>query len=99
MTEIVGFSPSTAALALYAFQQFAPSGGRGHRQSMRGGSPMSTLVSGGKTLWHNTWLNVETNEQLAARSPRKWQHPPDIGDVFPWMSRVRTSEAGLETTT
>jgi CRISPR system Cascade subunit CasA len=99
MMEVVGFSPSTAALALYALQQFAPSGGRGHRQSMRGGSPMSTLVSGGSTLWHNVWLNVETNEQLAARSPRQWQHPPAIEDVFPWMGHVRTSETQLETTT
>jgi CRISPR system Cascade subunit CasA len=99
MMDVVGLSPSTAALALYALQQFAPSGGRGHRQSMRGGSPLSTLVSGGRTLWHDVWLNVETNEQVAARSPRKWQHPPAIGDVFPWMGRVRTSEAQLETTT
>jgi hypothetical protein len=36
MVDVVGFSPSTAALALYVLQQFAPSGGRGHRQSMRG---------------------------------------------------------------
>jgi CRISPR system Cascade subunit CasA len=99
MVDVVGLSPSTAALALYALQQFAPSGGRGHRQSMRGGSPMSTLVSGGSTLWHNVWLNVETREQLAARSPKRWENPPLIGDVFPWMSRVRTSEANLETTT
>jgi CRISPR system Cascade subunit CasA len=99
MIDVVGLSPSTAALALYALQQFAPSGGRGHRQSMRGGSPMSTLVSGGRTLWHNVWLNVETTEQLAARSPRQWQHPSAIGDVFPWMCRVRTSETQLETTT
>jgi CRISPR system Cascade subunit CasA len=99
MMDVVGLSPSTAALALYALQQFAPSGGRGHRQSMRGGSPMSTLVSGGRTLWQNVWLNVETNEQVAARSPKQWQHPPAIGDVFPWMGRVRTSETDLETTT
>jgi CRISPR system Cascade subunit CasA len=99
MLDVVGLSPSAAALALYTLQQFAPSGGRGHRQSMRRGSPMSTLVSGGTTLWHNVWLNVETQEQLAARSPQHWQNFPVIGDVFPWMSRVRTSETGLETTT
>ena len=99
MVDIAGLSPSTAALALYALQQFAPSGGRGHRQSMRGGSPMSTLVSGGSTLWHKVWLNAETGEQLAARSPKQWRNPPCIGDIFPWMSRVRTSETNLETTT
>jgi CRISPR system Cascade subunit CasA len=99
MRDVVGLSPSTAALALYALQQFAPSGGRGHRQSMRRGSPMSTLISGGTTLWHNVWVNVETREQLTARTPEVWHPPPDIGDVFPWMARVRTSETGLETTT
>jgi CRISPR system Cascade subunit CasA len=99
MVDVVALSAPTAALALYALQQFAPSGGRGHRQSMRGGSPMSTLVSGGRTLWHNVWLNVETREQLAARSPKRWKTPPLIGDVFPWMGRVRTSEKDVETTT
>jgi len=33
-----------AAMALYALQQFAPSGGAGNRTSMRGGGPMTTLV-------------------------------------------------------
>ena len=30
------------------------------------------LVSSGATLWHNTWINVETREQVAERSPREW---------------------------
>jgi CRISPR system Cascade subunit CasA len=99
MMDVLAFSPTIAALALYALQQMAPSGGRGHRQSMRGGSPMATLVNGGSTLWHSIWLNAETCEQLAARSPKRWPDEPKLGDVFPWMRRVRTSEAGLETTT
>jgi CRISPR system Cascade subunit CasA len=99
MTDIVAFSPAIAALALYALQQLAPSGGRGHRQSMRGGSPMSTLVAGGSTLWHAIWLNVETRDQLAARSPKQWPDRADVADIFPWMGKVRTSEDGLETTT
>jgi CRISPR system Cascade subunit CasA len=90
MMDIVGFSPTTTTLALYALQQFAPSGGRGHRQSMRGGSPISTLMSGGKTLlWQNVWLNVETREQLAARSPNSGVIPCHRR-VFPWMGDVRT---------
>lgn len=35
---------AAAAMALYALQQFAPSGGAGNRTSMRGGGPMTTLV-------------------------------------------------------
>jgi CRISPR system Cascade subunit CasA len=99
MRGLLAFSPTMAALALYALQQLAPSGGRGHRQSMRGGSPMATLVSGGSTLWHSIWLNAETREQVASRSPKRWSDEPKLGDVFPWMGRVRTSETGLETTT
>jgi CRISPR system Cascade subunit CasA len=99
MTNVIAFSPTMAALALYALQQLAPSGGRGHRQSMRDGSPMATLVSGGSTLWHSIWLNAETREQVAARSPKRWPGEPKLGDVFPWVGKVRTSEKGLETTT
>jgi CRISPR system Cascade subunit CasA len=99
MTDVLAFSPTIAALALYALQQLAPSGGRGYRQSMRRGSPMATLVNGGSTLWHSIWLNAETREQVAARSPKRWKDEPKLGDIFPWMGRVRTSETGLETTT
>ena len=34
-----------AAMALYTLQAFAPSGGAGHRTSIRGGGPMVTLVN------------------------------------------------------
>ena len=51
-----------AAIALYALQQFAPSGGAGHRTSMRGGGPMSTFIkppdSDKTSLWHFIWANI-----------------------------------------
>ena len=35
---------AAAAIVLYALQSFAPSGGAGHRTSMRGGGPLTTLA-------------------------------------------------------
>ena len=38
------FSRAAAAMALFTLNAFAPSGGVGHRTSLRGGGPMTTLV-------------------------------------------------------
>ena len=41
-----------AAMALYTLQAFVPSGGAGHRTSMRGGGPLVTLVKpAAEGLW------------------------------------------------
>ena len=70
-----------AAMALYAFQQFAPSGGAGNRTSMRGGGPLVTLADPGTGLWDLVWANVP------------FGRPAAMGDL-PWMRATRTSEAG-----
>lgn len=72
---------SLAAMALYAFQQFAPSGGAGNRTSMRGGGPLVTLADPGGGLWDLVWANVPFGQPAA---------PADL----PWMRATRTSEAG-----
>ena len=57
-----------AAMALYALQQFAPSGGAGNRTSMRGGGPMTTLVAPGApqgerpSLWRIILANLVARE-------------------------------------
>lgn len=85
--------PSAAAMALFTLSAFAPQGGSGHRTSLRGGGPMSTLVvyphaSRGDILWARLWANVETARQISARSPDG--HPQ--GTIFPWLEPTRTSE-------
>lgn len=70
-----------AAMALYAFQQFAPSGGAGNRTSMRGGGPLVTLVDPGTGLADLIWANVP------------YGLPATPGDL-PWMRATRTSEGG-----
>jgi CRISPR system Cascade subunit CasA len=80
------FDLPTAAIALYALQQFAPSGGAGNRTSMRGGGPFTALALPserfGAGLWRAVWLNVPYGRPADPADPR----------VFPWMAPTRTSE-------
>lgn len=75
--------PALAAMALYAFQAFAPSGGAGNRTSMRGGGPMVTLVDPGPGLWPLIWANVP------------YGAPASLQDL-PWMRATVTSEKGQQ---
>jgi CRISPR system Cascade subunit CasA len=91
-------SRSSAAMALFTLQTYAPEGGRGHRTSLRGGGPFTTLVmppgfseDRPASLWHQLWTNVFWGET--------WPDPEaDRGRVFPWLSPVRTSTRGEITT-
>jgi len=81
-------------MALYTLQTNAPSGGRGHRTSLRGGGPLTTLVTG-TTLWETVWLNVLSRDQFEAlgNSARTAD-----SDRFPWMGPPRTSSRNEITT-
>ena len=64
---------AAAAMGLYTLSTYAPTGGAGHRTSLRGGGPLTTLIVAlhqdyGDTLWGRLWPNVETAEQVSARS-------------------------------
>lgn len=81
--------PACAGTALYTLQTYAPAGGQGHRTSMRGGGPLTTLAwlpasisSAPVTLWHQLWLNVPSSS------------PGRAGDAFPWLAPTRTSANG-----
>ncbi len=103
-------SPPLAAAALYTLQTNAPSGGQGHRTSLRGGGPLTTLVvrdprQAGNTrspspLWHNLWLNVLDWERFTRHYPCPRPTAPSA-DVFPWLAATRTSNpkaGGVNTT-
>jgi len=89
-------SRAGAAVALATLQTCAPSGGAGHRTSLRGGGPLTTLVvpgvlAGGEpTLWQTLWANV----------PEKFGVTEDgLSGVFPWLGATRISDkAGVATT-
>jgi CRISPR system Cascade subunit CasA len=94
-----------AAMALIAAQTYAPSGGQGHRTSLRGGGPLTTLIdprprskSDGsaleQSLFRQLWANVETTEQWERRTNRAtadWTP----ADIFPWLAPTRTSGKAL----
>lgn len=86
------FSRKAAAAALYAMQAFAPSGGAGHRTSMRGGGPLTTLVvPEGATLWRRIVANLPW-----LREPEDFP-PEDRSLVFPWLKPTRLSTEGRTT--
>jgi CRISPR system Cascade subunit CasA len=78
-------SRAAAAMALFALQSWAPSGGRGNRTGLRGGGPLSTLVlpSDLPTLWQTLWANVPPGQPPTSQ---------DLPRVFPWLAPTLTSE-------
>jgi CRISPR system Cascade subunit CasA len=93
------FSRVGAAIALATLQTSAPSGGAGHRTSLRGGGPLTTLAipgvpAGGEpTLWQRLWANVPEGLRREGE-----EHLPSI---FPWLGATRTSDpknGGVSTT-
>ncbi|GJL83250.1 MAG: type I-E CRISPR-associated protein Cse1/CasA [marine bacterium B5-7] len=98
--------PACTASALFNLQTNAPSGGAGHRTSLRGGGPLTTVVaidSYGENalnddLWRAVWLNVLDKSTLSSLSGNS-----DITDesgIFPWLGTTRTSgpDSGQDTT-
>ena len=96
--------PSCTTMALFTLQINAPSGGVGHRTSLRGGGPLTTLVIMDENndlpvdLWRNLWLNVLEQPQVDSLPGDKNKTAP--ADIFPWLAKTRTSEknSGSQTT-
>lgn len=96
--------PCCAATALFSLQTNAPSGGQGHRTSLRGGGPLTTLVILDENsdlpndLWRSVWLNVLEQQTLNTLTGDK--DNTELAAMFPWMAKTRTSEkdTGKETT-
>ncbi len=94
--RVESLCPACATMALFTLQTFAPSGGKGHRTSMRGGGPLSTLING-KMLWEKVWANVlplSAEFKTLASAPEGNRLK---GKVYPWAAPTRTSENGEET--
>lgn len=85
------------AAALFTLQTNAPSGGAGHRTSMRGGGPLTTLVTSDKqekfNLWQMLWLNILTKDQFENYT----KYSLSLSEVqnkiiFPWTVSTITSK-------
>jgi CRISPR system Cascade subunit CasA len=84
--------PACAAAALYALQAYSPAGGAGHRTSMRGGGPLTTIVIIEEDLWKTVWANVlPLQGTQAEKLPDDPAKLPD--KVFPWLAPTRESKA------
>ncbi|WP_417209485.1 type I-E CRISPR-associated protein Cse1/CasA [Antarctobacter sp.] len=71
-----------AAMALYTFQAFAPSGGAGNRTSMRGGGPLVTLIEPREAegpLWELVWANVPDGKP-GRLEDLPWMRPTVLSD-------------------
>ncbi len=95
---IEALCPHCATTALFCLQTNAPSGGAGHRTSLRGGGPLSTLVAldpAGSdlkdNLWRACWLNVVEKGVISNLGGSNQQN--ELKDIFPWLAATRTSEA------
>jgi CRISPR system Cascade subunit CasA len=86
------FCLSAAALALLTLQTMAPTGGAGHRTSLRGGGPLTTLVVSNSpaTLWHRLWANVYNDDNSPTAT--------DLPRIFPWLGPTRLSSKDGRTT-
>lgn len=92
-----GLSPALAAMALYTLQTNAPSGGAGHRTSLRGGGPLTTLVMAQPAeagppapLWQTLWLNVLPASAFTSENEAD-------ADIFPWLAPTRVSDKTSKT--
>lgn len=98
LTPVLG--RPAAAMALLTLQTYAPSGGAGHRVSLRGGGPLTTLVEprpandveGGaaQALWCLLWANVPTRHLMASVPNARRMSPAP--KRFPWLGPTRTSQ-------
>lgn len=83
-----------AAIALLTLQTSAPGGGAGHRTSLRGGGPITTLViprvsNEAPSLWQILWANVPFKLQLDQDT---------LQMAMPWLGPTRTSNKNESTT-
>lgn len=95
---VTGMCPHCAATALFTLQTNAPAGGAGHRTSLRGGGPLTTLLvaSPAQSLWQDLWLNSLPQRQFLARSGDPQKTAPF--STFPWLADIsKIQAAGAET--
>ncbi|WP_339882553.1 type I-E CRISPR-associated protein Cse1/CasA [Vreelandella maris] len=86
---------SCAAIALYTMQINAPAGGAGIRVGLRGGGPLTTLLTpelSTASLWERLWLNVITTKEVTQKG-QQWTAPhPEEPSLFFWMANTRVSD-------
>ncbi|MGH8673999.1 MAG: type I-E CRISPR-associated protein Cse1/CasA [Burkholderiales bacterium] len=90
--------PHCAATAILCLMTNAPSGGAGHRTSIRGGGPLTTLIvhaqidasHPARALWRDVSCNVlEPGSFQAVHSTQA-----ELSEVFPWLRGIEQTMKG-----
>lgn len=95
--EVRRLSGPLAAIGLFNQASNSPSFGGGFKGSLRGGAPITTLVSG-KTLRDTVWRNVLTRPRVAERqimTPGFDQDQPTWVEPIKEKETIRWNEIGL----
>ncbi len=97
---VTAMCPDCVATALLTLQVNAPAGGAGHRTSLRGGGPLTTLVveSPTQSLWRNLWMNVRPLDEFLDQASCGDPQRADAHFKFPWLaSTTAIQKAGTDT--
>jgi len=94
--------PACAATALFTLMTNAPSGGAGHRTSLRGGGPLTTLLlydaespdDPPPALWRDVASNVLDPRHLKPKSDKDLSAPKF---TFPWLAPISELQPRAET--
>ncbi len=85
-----------AATALFTLQINAPSGGAGHRTSLRGGGPLTTLIVAdceeAQILWRQLIFNLINPDDFKKHYNQYVENQKIPEDIFPWLIPTRTSD-------
>lgn len=94
--RVEGMCEVCAATALFTLNTNSPSGGAGHRVSVRGGGPLTIIAmpdgedGAYDTLWHTIFLNVLVKQDLKMTMCN--DSLVKIENILPWVSFSRTTE-------
>lgn len=85
---IKAMCPHCVATALFTLQTNAPAGGAGHRTSLRGGGPLTTLLvaTPSNSLWQELWLNVKPQRSFLQQGGDAQKTEKYF--TFPWMADI-----------
>ncbi|WNV05440.1 type I-E CRISPR-associated protein Cse1/CasA [Candidatus Methylospira mobilis] len=95
---IKAMCPHCVAAALFTLQTNAPAGGAGHRTSLRGGGPLTTLLvaTPSHCLWQDLWLNIKPQRNFLQQGGDAQKTAKHF--TFPWLADInRIQPAGGET--
>ena len=83
------FNYGEIAIMLYTLQINAPSGGQGHRTSLRGGGPLTTVIVE-QNLWQTVWAN-QLSQSIDSSDEFEIYH------IFPWLAPLPSDRDFLNT--